>query len=374
MISKLYQINGKGFLMKNPKRKILFTIPTLQAGGAERVLVNLLNYWAQRQDLELFLLVHDRKGQQPFYALDSNIAVVYTGHWRGWKRLFLLFSTCYHIYKINPDVTIGFILWNNILTAIASRIIRIPSIVSERNTLHVVQNFFIKKFRDFAYSFSGRIIVQTDRAKVMLSKPLQEKTCVITNPVIVPSTVINYKNTNIVAMGRLTNQKGFDLLIDAFSLLAKENSQWTLTIWGEGDDRAALEEKIQRKDLTERVFLPGSSQEGIFNELSKASIFALTSRFEGMPNALCEAMGLGLAVVATDCLTGPRELIDDKKDGFLVPVDDIDALVKALKILIQDEFLRKEFGQKAAEKMKRYDIKTIAGLWEQTWEKVLGKK
>jgi GalNAc-alpha-(1->4)-GalNAc-alpha-(1->3)-diNAcBac-PP-undecaprenol alpha-1,4-N-acetyl-D-galactosaminyltransferase len=73
-------------------------------------------------------------------------------------------------------------------------------------------------------------------------------------------------------------------------------------------------------------------------------------------------------------LTGPRELIDDKKDGFLVPVDDIDALVKALKILIQDEFLRKEFGQKAAEKMKRYDIKTIAGLWEQTWEKVLGKK
>lgn len=374
MTSKLYQINGKGFLMKNPKRKILFTIPTLQAGGAERVLVNLLNYWAQRQDLELFLLVHDRKDQKSFYALDSNIRVIYTGHWRGCKRLFLLFSTSYHIYKINPDVTIGFILWNNILTAIAARIIRIPSIVSERNTLHVVQNFFVKNLRDFAYSFSARIVVQTDRAKVMFSKRLQEKTYVIANPVTVPSTVINYKSTNIVAMGRLTNQKGFDLLIDAFSLLAKENPQWALTIWGEGEDRTALEEQIQRKGLTEKILLPGYAQEGIFNELSKASIFALTSRFEGMPNALCEAMGLGLAVVATDCLTGPRELIDDKKDGFLVPVDDIEALVKALKTLIQDESLRKEFGQRAAEKMKRYDIKIIAALWEQTWEKVLGKK
>lgn len=360
--------------MENHKHRILFTIPTLQAGGAERVLVNLLNHWAERKDLELFLLVHEDKTQRPFYLLHPSITLIYTGHWRGWKRWLLFFSTCYYINKIKPDVTIGFILWNNILTALASRVVGIPSIVSERNTLHLVQNFFIKSLRDFAYHFSDRIVVQTNRAKAMVSRTLQEKTCVIANPVIVPSTVINYKSTNIVAMGRLTYQKGFDLLIDAFSILSQGSPEWTLTIWGEGADRPALEAKIQRKNLTEKIFLPGYGQEGIFNELSKASIFALTSRFEGMPNALCEAMGLGLAVVATDCLTGPRELIDDKKDGFLVPVDDSDALVKALKILIQDEFLRKEFGQKAAEKMKRYDIKIIARLWEQTWEKVLGKK
>ena len=153
--------------------------------------MNLLNHWAERKDLELFLLVHEDKTQRPFYSLQSNITLIYTGHWRGWKRLLLFFSTCYYINKVKPDVTIGFILWNNILTALASRFVRIPSIVSDRNTLHVVQNFFVKNLRDFAYSFSARIVVQTDRAKVMFSKSLQEKTYVIANPVTVPSTVIN---------------------------------------------------------------------------------------------------------------------------------------------------------------------------------------
>lgn len=355
------------------KCKILFTIPTLQAGGAERVLVNLLNYWASREDLELVLLVHEGKNSKPFYPIDPKIRILYTGHWRGWKKLFLFFSTYHYIRKIKPDIVIGFILWNYIITAIASRIARIPCIVAERSSLHVVQNFFVKWIRGFACQVADCIVVQTERAKTMILKSFREKTSVIYNPLVISIQKINYKATHIVAAGRLSKEKEFDILIKAFAVLVKDYPQWTLTIWGEGPTRASLEKLIFSKRLETSVFLPAFTGQ-LFNELSKASIFALSSRFEGMPNALAEAMGLGLAVVSTDCLTGPRELIDDKKDGFLVPVGDIEELAKALKRLMDDESLRKDFGQRAAKKMKRYNIKTIAALWEKEWESILGKK
>ncbi len=373
MTSKLYQINGKGFLMKNPKRKILFTIPTLQAGGAERVLVNLLNYWATHDVIDITLFIQGCKSQKLFYDLDPSILAVYGNCWYSYRKIFSFFSTYRWIKKAKPDIVISFILWNNILTSLAAKLCGVPCIVAERTIPNFVKNPFVKWIRDNSYLLAKCVIVQTERGRSMFDPKVTGKTTVIANPINVPKNLSFPQGNQIISAGRLAEEKQFGILIKAFSILHKNYPDWSLTIWGEGPERESLERLIQLEGLEKSVVLPGTTQQ-LFNELSKASIFALTSRFEGMPNALCEAMGLGLAVVATDCLTGPRELIDDKKDGFLVPVDDIEALVKALKTLIQDESLRKEFGQRAAEKMKRYDIKIIAALWEQTWEKVLGKK
>ena len=140
-------------------------------------------------------------------------------------------------------------------------------------------------------------------------------------------------------------------------------------IWGEGPERERLNKLINLLKLQDRVTLPGITKD-LSQAMIDGSIFVLSSRFEGMPNALAEAMSLGLSVIATDCPTGPRELIENEEDGFLVPVDDIEALAQAMQRLMQDEKMRAGLGQVAAKKMKAYDIISIAGVWEKAFNEV----
>jgi GalNAc-alpha-(1->4)-GalNAc-alpha-(1->3)-diNAcBac-PP-undecaprenol alpha-1,4-N-acetyl-D-galactosaminyltransferase len=357
---------------KHNKRKILFTIPTLQAGGAERVLTTLLNYWAKHDTIDIILLVQGSRSQI-FYDLNPSIRLIYGGCWSPYTKVFSFFSTYWWIKKVKPDMVISFILWNNILTSFAAKLSRIPCIVAERTMPQFIKNSFIEWVRRKTYLWAQRIIVQTERGRSMFDPKLANIATVVPNPIDIPKKLSLQQENQIVSAGRLAEEKQFENLIKAFSILHKNYPNWSLTIWGEGPERSSLEHLIQQEGLEKSVLLPGATQQ-LFDEMAKASIFVLSSRFEGMPNALCEAMGLGLAVVATDCLTGPRELIDDGQDGFLVPVGDVDAMAKVIETLITDESLRKAFGKKAATKMKHYDIKTIADLWEGEWERVLGKK
>jgi glycosyltransferase involved in cell wall biosynthesis len=141
-------------------------------------------------------------------------------------------------------------------------------------------------------------------------------------------------------------------------------------IWGEGPERGNLEKLIKEKSLEGRVLLPGRTKK-IHEEMAKGSLFVLSSRFEGMPNALCEAMSLGLPVISTDCPTGPREVITHGEDGMLVPVDDVQEMARAMEDLIKDVRLREKLGEKASQKMKQYDMETISALWEKVFDEVV---
>ncbi|PRX04414.1 UNVERIFIED_ORG: glycosyltransferase involved in cell wall biosynthesis [Actinomadura viridilutea] len=167
----------------------------------------------------------------------------------------------------------------------------------------------------------------------------------------------------ILAAGRLTRQKGFDLLLRAYAPLAAERPDWTLRIFGAGPMRDALRETIAERGLAGRVQLRGRTRD-LAGEMTRASVYVLPSRFEGMPMVVLEAMSKGLAVVAFDCPTGPGEMITSGRDGLVVPAEDVAALTAALRRVIEDAELRDRLGEGAAVTARRYALDRVGAEWD----------
>jgi glycosyltransferase involved in cell wall biosynthesis len=167
----------------------------------------------------------------------------------------------------------------------------------------------------------------------------------------------------VIAAGRLTRQKGFDMLIPAFGPVAAAHPGWRLRICGSGDLHDDLQRLIEERGLSDVIELPGAQD--LADEMAKASIFVLSSRFEGFPLVLLEAMSKGMAVVAFDCPTGPAEVVDDHRNGILVPAGDIDALSAGIDQLVQDEDLRRRCASAAVETARSYTMDAIGPRWDE---------
>jgi glycosyltransferase involved in cell wall biosynthesis len=170
----------------------------------------------------------------------------------------------------------------------------------------------------------------------------------------------------VMAMGRLEEEKAFDVLIHAFARLAVDFPDWGLTILGEGSERGRLESLVNELDLADRVRLPGALHEP-FATLKKADLFVLSSRHEGFGNALVEAMACGVAVIATQCWHTPPEIVRQGVDGILVAPNDAEALTAAMADLMSDLDKRRRLAAEAVESAKRYDL----GVVTQTWDALL---
>ena len=166
----------------------------------------------------------------------------------------------------------------------------------------------------------------------------------------------------VVAAGRLTWQKGFDLLIDAFVPVARKHPDWRLQIYGDGVRRTKLSRRIIRQGVYNNVFLMGATQR-LGEMMSRASVFALSSRYEGFGMVIVEAMSKGLPVVSTDCPRGPSEILDEGHDGLLVPNEDVAGLTRAMLELIEDDDKRTRFGAAALDKARAFDIGVIGAQW-----------
>ncbi|MFC7384798.1 glycosyltransferase family 4 protein [Sphaerisporangium rhizosphaerae] len=167
----------------------------------------------------------------------------------------------------------------------------------------------------------------------------------------------------IVAAGRLVRSKGFDLLIEAFELVAPSQPDWNLKIFGGGKNREAIRRQIERSPVRDRVHLMGPTGH-LEDELAAASIFVLSSRHEGFGMVIVEAMSHGLPVVSFDCPVGPREIITHGRDGLLACPDDPRALAAAMDTLMADDRLRREMGAQAVQKARRYDVEAVRPVWE----------
>ncbi len=362
--------------------KLVLVIPAITAGGAERVMSILANQWVT-QGWTISLLTLDDGTQPPFFPLDARITqrplrlLADSRHplaamANNLKRLAVLRGA---IAREAPDIVISFLDTTNVLTLLASRGLGIPVVVSERIDMASQPiKWAWDRLRRWAYRYAATIVVLTERARDALPPRLQARCRVIPNPVL-PATGRSEKKTSpehpqVVAMGRLSEQKGFDLLLDAFASLRPEFQAWRLVIYGEGPWRETLDARSREPDLAGAVSLPGQIGTPA-TALRESDLFVLSSRFEGFPNALCEAMAAGLPVIATDCPTGPREIIQDGENGLLVPPENSRALAGAMARLMADRPLRDRLGATASDITSRFGLAQIASHWEATLTEAL---
>jgi len=175
---------------------------------------------------------------------------------------------------------------------------------------------------------------------------------------------------HVVAVGRLVRQKGFDLLVRAYSKVAEEHPDWNLWVFGEGPERSRLESLAEDLGTGTRIRFPGWSDR-IFAAYRHADLFVLSSRYEGFGNVIIEAMAAGLPVIVTDCPSGPAEIVRDGEDGLLVPAEDVDALADAMGRLMSDAADRDRLAGRAIRAADRFGLDPALDRWERVLRRVV---
>ena len=217
------------------------------------------------------------------------------------------------------------------------------------------------------YGGLDALVVLTDADRRRYDIELAGATRVVRIPNAVPSLPgppSDLSRPVVLAAGRLTRQKGFDMLLRAFKQVADEAPDWTLRICGSGRQRARLSRMVAELGLADRVSLPGRVSD-MATQMEQASIFVLSSRWEGFPMVLLEAMSKGLPVVSFDCPTGPADIVQDGRTGFLVRAGDVKALAERIEDLIGDDRARQRFGAAAVERAEDFALARIGRLWDQ---------
>ena len=360
--------------------RVTLVISSLSRGGAERVLTGMANYWAEK-GWTVSLLTLEDASVAPAYPLDGRVTRRGLGLLRPSRGL--LDSILANLRRVralrraiaaaSPEVVISFMDTTNVLALLACRGMGIPVIFSERtNPQMEIPRWPWRILQGWVYPKSYKIVVQT-RAALDLYSPAIRKNCTnIPNPVPRPESFSALPDDSptdhpeprvLVAMGRLHPVKGFDLLLHAWGRIAPRHPQWRLEIWGEGPERDHLAALINSLGLSGRVSLPGVTDDA-YGVFARSGIFVLSSRFEGFPNVLCEAMACGVPAVSFDCPNGPGEIIRHGHDGLLVPPGDADGLAEAIAGLIEDPEKRRRLGRHATEVSERFGLEKVMGQWE----------
>lgn len=354
-------------------RHLGLLIPNLRMGGAERIMALLANHWViQGYQVSFFTLMSP--DEKSFYDLDPRIQVLPFGKNLSTPLLssppFSLTKALYRLRRslrqMKPDLLVSFMDRMNILTLLLSRGLNVPVIVSERNhPLYLKLSPLFEKLRQWTYPWVDQIVVQTQ--KVFQDMPWKDQMVVIPNPVQIPDFFKeNYENNERwITVGRLDPQKNHSFLIKVFAKVCSFFPKATLTIYGEGPDRSKLEEEIRMLHLEGRVLLPGAlSANAVQEVLCKADLFIFPSLYEGFPNALAEAMAVGLPVVASN-VPGNQDLIQNHVNGLLPPLNDIEAWTSNLITLNQNQELRRKLGQGSRAKALEFSQESVLKQWDE---------
>jgi glycosyltransferase involved in cell wall biosynthesis len=360
--------------------RILCLIHSLGIGGAERIAAMFAADWAKSGNS--VTLVTLTGAAQDFYPLDPivqrvrlDVAGPSRNHVAAVKaNLHRIGAIRSVIRDVHPDVIVSFMDTATVLATLAATGTGIPVVGFEASDPMNAEGHRAlpwRILRRFAYGRAAAIAVLSRAIQVSLDqwRP-RVNTALIPNPVPaelldrpVPPQPPAIGRKRIVALGRLSRAKGIDMLIEAFAPLAERFSDWDLWIWGEGEEREKLRLQIARLGLQKRVLLPGATR-APWDELAAAAIFVLPSRREGFPGALVEAMALGRACVAFDCMSGPAEIIEHDANGLLVPAGDIETLSRSLASLIMAPAKRRALGRRALAVRERYRPSTAATQWQ----------
>lgn len=377
-------------------KHIAYCIPSLNhPGGMERVLTTKANYLADKLDYEVTIIITDDKGTKPYFPLSDRIRVVQLDvnidslwQYPVWKRLYLYHSKMkeykqrleIYLKRLHPDITISLLRREiNFLCDLKDNSIKIGEIHFGRYKYREANFGFLPSFAN--KWISKRWMTQLDKKVKRLSRFIVlthedaqnwkglSNLVVIPNPITIDDCkVTNYGQKQAIAVGRYTYQKGYDNLITAWQIVNKEHPDWELHIFG-GGDKDNYQKQVNNLGLQKAIFCHGAVNR-ISDKYQNSSIFVLSSRFEGLPLVLMEAMSVGLPSVAFACPCGPRDIIHDGEDGILCENGNIEALANGICSLIENEELRKNMGQKAAQNIKRYSLDNIMQKWDQLFKEI----
>lgn len=322
-------------------KKIDIITRAMTSGGAERVIAQLANYFTEKN---ISCRIITTENGEVMYPLHEKIDVVAIGKKSNNKVIdrILRYKKIRNVVQRNkPDVVLTMPEDTGIYAILALIGTGIPVYVSERNNPWVMPDVKITRLlRKVAYPFAKGIIFQTQMAKSFFPQYIQKKGVVLQNPVDatrIPEPYIGERKKVFAAVGRLEPQKNFPMLIKAFSEFHKEEKDYKLVIYGEGRERSNIENLIKELHLENFVSLPGRNKD-VLNCINDCAAFILSSDYEGMPNALIEAICMGMPVISTDCPSGgPREIIENKKNGLLIPVNDVQQMEQAMFNIIKDD-------------------------------------
>ncbi|MAP24521.1 MAG: hypothetical protein CMM87_03205 [Rickettsiales bacterium] len=354
--------------------RITFVISSLNSGGAERVISQLSNYLVEKNH-QVTIITLAELSSKPFYQLSNlvklrNINKKTPKNNLFIKRLFCILSRVHflrrEIHNSQPNIVVSFIDIMNITTLLSMFSSKIPVIVSERidpnhHKIPRLYNWLRKKL----YPRSYRIIVQTKCAMNFFCPEIKKKCQIIPNPNwLKPNSnkIINLVPRKIISVGRLNVQKDHETLIKAMPKVVRKFPELTLEIYGEGPLRPKLQALINNLGLAERVYLVGN-RNYIQNYLNNADLFVFPSKYEGFPNALLEAMSLGLPCIASNC-SGNNDIIEQNLDGRLFQIANSPLLSKLIINLLSSYEDRKRLSKNAQLKAQKYEPEKILNQWE----------
>lgn len=370
-----------------PPRVTILTVSGWGKGGTTRAILNLAGYLRDRHEVELIGLWRTR--DEPFFEHPDGVPVhamddLRPGHRaRGLKGLLnripsVLVHPADHwatSFSLLTDIRLvrrlrrrtGILITTRPSLNLIAAILRPPGLAlvgCEQMHLEAHDPQLRQEMRRL-YPLLDRFVVLTEGALRDYDAHLEGRVRLarIPNSARELGAPADLDAKVVLAAGRLNVQKGFDWLVDAWAIVEAGHPDWTLRICGDGEERAALEAQVARHEL-DRVELPGACSD-MGAEMSRASIFALSSRFEGFPLVLCEAMSKGMAPVSFDCPTGPAEMIEDGTSGLIVPLGDVEAFAAALARMIEDEDLRRRCGTAAARTGRSFKMDVIGPMWDE---------
>ncbi len=359
--------------------KLAFYIGSLNKGGAERVFVNLAEYF-QNKGYQIVMVTQYRKEDE--YVLAEGIRRVISdippeettgsravNFYRRMSRLHRIWK------KERPDLVLSCVGKNNFMAVVTTMFTKtkpVVSVVGEAKEEY--PNRLMKALANLLFPFASGVILQTERSKSFFSQRVSRTSVILPNslnPLFIRERFRGEREKRIVSVGRLDANKNHEMMIRAFAGLAGRYPEYTLTIYGEGELREHLQKLIASLGLEEKVFLPGVVPD-VAERIEKAALFLLVSYSEGVSNALIEALALGLPVIATDVPSGgTQELIRHGENGLIIPPGDEEALKAAMERLLSDGEYAERLGEQAHKIQERLAPERVNRQWQEYFESIL---
>lgn len=371
------------------KKKIVYVVGgLLTPNGMSTILSNKINYLAEHTDYELYMILTEKAGSPWYYKINPNVKWVnfdinfdeldtmpllkkvfyYTKKQKRYKRMF----TDY-LMEIRPDITVS------IVRREIDFINDIPDGSKKIGEIHFDRTFYRQFNKRYLPGFMNRAITKVWTSKLVRNLRRLDKFVVLThedydhwpelnNKVVIPNSLSFFPEQSaslisktVIAVGRYSWQKGFDMLIDAWQRVAVVHPDWTLNIYGAGDN--AMYQKMAEDKGVGQYICCHPSAGNIYEKYQESSIFVLSSRYEGFGLVIAEAMSAGLPPVSFACPSGPSDIITDGVDGLLVECGNVKSLAKAINYLIENPEIRMEYGSRAKSSSQRYKIDNIMQKW-----------